>query len=93
MPYVISKRHDDAIMPAYWQTLWAMRACVMDEHRRPLIGDDGRKIYLFNEDGSHKYIQVGGWVGKLNWATMYNDHIDAERANAIMGLCGAVEYV
>lgn len=89
--YVISTTHRGR--KSYWQTPWVTRVRQLDMEGKPELTSEGRAIFQHDEDGNVIWKEIGGAVGRIEWATVYPTRQEAENVNALRELCGEVEAV
>lgn len=89
MGYVISFTNNHG-KRSFWQTPWVAKCRVMGEDGKPVY-NGGAPVYVFNEDGSVMWREIGGEVFKKDWATVYASEQEAWAVNAMRYLDGEVE--
>lgn len=89
MSYVISFTNHHA-KRSYWQTPWVAKCRVMGEDGKPVY-NAGYPVYVYNDDGTVMWREIGGEVFKKDWATVYPTEEEAQAVNVMRYLGGEVE--
>lgn len=91
MGYVISFTASNG-KRSYWQTPWLAKCRVMGNDGKPVY-NAGFPVFMYNDDGTVMWREIGGEVFKKDWATVYPSEEDACAVNALRYLDGEVEPV
>ena len=89
--YIITYTNTRTNRASYWQTPWVSRIKIMGQDGKPVTDELGKHTYATNPDGSVQWKEIGGWVSRPEWATLYRNQKEAEGVNAIRGLDANVE--
>lgn len=91
MGYVISFTTNNR-KRSYWQTPWLVKCRVLGDDGKPVY-NAGYPVFMYNDDGTVMWREIGGEVFKKDWATVYDTEEEAQAVNAIRYLDGEVEAV
>lgn len=89
--FIITRFNHKTQRHSYWQTPWISRVRVLNQDGTAAYDENRRPLFAVNEDGSPQYKDIGGWVGKAEYATKYDDQTEAETVNGLRMLHATVE--